>query len=322
MLIPRYWSESWQTLRVGKNSTRLRRFGWSSESQQAADQHARERLQEAIRAIQSGTKIREREDKIPYNGADGLPIREEIVAEHPNAVITRNSYGALCLNTPNVLFADIDFPEDSSGVADKLLPVLFFCGLLGGNLLKISWLIIGGLICLGLYAIIKIYRRLWIHQIETQYTRCMNALEEFAARHPQYRFIAYQTPAGFRLLFLHALYDPRSPEVKAIFQELKVDPQYARMCHNQACFRARLTPKPWRMGMKNRFSRPAVWPVQEKLQPKRKALLEEYNQRAGSYAACRFLKEWGEKNAADPTALGIQQLHDDLAHARTDLPLA
>ncbi|MEQ1893799.1 MAG: hypothetical protein ABL998_14750, partial [Planctomycetota bacterium] len=34
--------------------------------------------------------------------AEGVPIREEIVSEHDAAVITRNGYGARCLNTPNV----------------------------------------------------------------------------------------------------------------------------------------------------------------------------------------------------------------------------
>jgi len=36
-----------------------------------------------------------------------VPIREEIVSRHGDTIITRNSYGARCLNTPNALFADI-----------------------------------------------------------------------------------------------------------------------------------------------------------------------------------------------------------------------
>jgi hypothetical protein len=40
---------------------------------------------------------------MPYNGAAGVPIREEIVGRHGETVITRNSYGARCLNMPNVL---------------------------------------------------------------------------------------------------------------------------------------------------------------------------------------------------------------------------
>jgi hypothetical protein len=37
-----------------------------------------------------------------------MPIREEVVAQHGETAITRNAYGSLCLNTPNMLFADVD----------------------------------------------------------------------------------------------------------------------------------------------------------------------------------------------------------------------
>ena len=38
----------------------------------------------------------------------------EIVSRHGETVITRNSYGALCLNTPNALFADVDYALTAS----------------------------------------------------------------------------------------------------------------------------------------------------------------------------------------------------------------
>ena len=57
----------------------------------------------------SGEKLRRREPQTSYNGAEGVPIREEVLEQHGEEIITRNSYGARCLNTPNVLFADIDF---------------------------------------------------------------------------------------------------------------------------------------------------------------------------------------------------------------------
>ena len=37
-------------------------------------------------------------------GGIGLPIREEVLARNGDDVITRNSYGARCLNEPDVLF--------------------------------------------------------------------------------------------------------------------------------------------------------------------------------------------------------------------------
>jgi len=59
--------------------------------------------------VLSGEKLIRREPKIPYKGAAGVPIREEIVSRHGETIITRNAYGARCLNTPNVLFADVRY---------------------------------------------------------------------------------------------------------------------------------------------------------------------------------------------------------------------
>ena len=51
------------------------------------------------------------------------PLREEITqpvsssAGSEIAVVTRNLYGALVLNTLNAMFIDIDFPEKSAGAS-------------------------------------------------------------------------------------------------------------------------------------------------------------------------------------------------------------
>jgi hypothetical protein len=78
----------------------------------AAQVNADERAQEALQRLLSGEKLPRREPKVPYNGGEGVPIREEIVSRHGETIITRNSYGARCLNTPNVLVADVDFQEE------------------------------------------------------------------------------------------------------------------------------------------------------------------------------------------------------------------
>lgn len=70
---------------------------------------ADERATEALKHYLAGeTHLQSREENVGYNGTDGLPIREEILEEHGEVVITRNAYGAHCLNTPNVLFVDMD----------------------------------------------------------------------------------------------------------------------------------------------------------------------------------------------------------------------
>ena len=109
MIVPKYWAEGSAQHRVKGRQTTVRRFGWSHVSQEEAQASADSRTADALRRILAGEKLEKREPKVAYNGAEGVPIREEIVVEHGDTIITRNSYGALCLNTPNVLFADVDF---------------------------------------------------------------------------------------------------------------------------------------------------------------------------------------------------------------------
>ena len=114
MIVPQYWAESRVQVRREGRQVTVRRFGWSDISPQDAQAQADTRAQEALERILSGENLRRREPKLAYNGAEGVPIREEIVSRQGETVITRNVYGALCLNTPNVLFADIDLQYDPS----------------------------------------------------------------------------------------------------------------------------------------------------------------------------------------------------------------
>src|SRR5688500_8191871 len=102
MIVPQYWAEGRVQHRAKGRQVTMRRFGWADTSQADAQAHADTRAQEALDRFLSGESLERREPKIPYNGADGVPIREEIVSRHGEAIITRNSYGARCLNTPNV----------------------------------------------------------------------------------------------------------------------------------------------------------------------------------------------------------------------------
>ena len=111
MIVPEYWAEArfQQPRGKGQKQITVRRFGWSNDSQAEAEQMAGRRAQDGLKRIAAGESLFRREPKIPYNGAEGVPIREEVLSRQDDVVITRNSYGAHCLNTPDVLFADIDF---------------------------------------------------------------------------------------------------------------------------------------------------------------------------------------------------------------------
>lgn len=52
-------------------------------------------------------------------------------------------------------------------------------------------------------------------------------------------------------MVLHRTFDPLDAAVSKCFQALGADPTYVRMCRNQRCFRARVSPKPWRIGIES-----------------------------------------------------------------------
>jgi hypothetical protein len=117
------------------------------------------------------------------------------------------------LNTARVFFADIDLPE-TSGTAGGLLAGLF--------------------------------GKKPTDPAEAALAR----LREWQARQPDWALRVYRTKAGLRLLATHDGFDPASSATQGLLASLGSDPLYATLCRVQACFRARLTPKPWRIGLK------------------------------------------------------------------------
>ena len=57
----------------------------------------------------------------------------------------------------------------------------------------------------------------------------------------------YRTAAGLRIFVVDRPIDPASDEALALLEALGSDPLYRRLCEHQQCYRARLTPKPWRL---------------------------------------------------------------------------
>lgn len=333
MIIPDFWAEARvQYRRKGKQIT-IRRFGWSDASQEDAQHNAQVRADEALARAVSGEPLPRRERKVPYAGADGLPIREEVVARVDDAVITRNSYGARCLNTPGVLFADIDFPDTPSARMVGIT-ALFLLALGAGAVYLFAaedasastlWLAgaTGAMLTMLLASTIAdLVRRMVVRAQGGPEVRARGNVLRFMRTRPDWSVHVYRTPAGLRLLATHRLFDPREAEVAACFKELRTDPVYVAMCLNQHCFRARVSAKPWRIGIKDRLTpRRGVWPVSPERLPQRRAWLEHYDRAAAGFAACRFVESLGSGVSA-PAARAVQQLHDELCQARSDLPIA
>jgi hypothetical protein len=325
MIVAQYWAEARQQHRAAGKQITVRRFGWSDTSETAAQVHAEQRVAQAMMRLQAGSKEPRRERKMPYNGADGMPIREEIVGRHGSAVITRNSYGARCLNTPDVLFADIDLTPPVAGAQAwrlfwVLVAIAVVMGVLARSILLTAAL---GLLAALLSGPLAIrWKQRAIAARGGAEHLALTRVDEFMAKHPEWGARLYRTPAGFRLLATHRTFSPGEPAVGRAFSDLGADPLFALMCARQNCFRARVSPKPWRMGFSDRLRpRPGVWPIAVDKLPMRQQWVEAYEAAATSFAACRFIKAMGAA-MVHGDVLATQQLHDQLCRADTSLPIA
>lgn len=326
MIVPDFWAEARLQERVGKKQITIRRFGWSNLSQSDAQQMAESRAAEDMRRVLSGHKLERREPKLAYNGAVGVPIREEVISRHEEEVISRNSYGARCLNSPRVLFADIDFQGIKStglilGVFFILVIVAMFSGLFRQN----GFAIIGFVIIVFIVAsfastvLIKLASRFR----ERPETLARKKIDTFLKENTDWNIRLYKTPAGLRLLATHRLFDADSADARKLFSAIDADPVYIRMCFNQKCFRARLTAKPWRIGISSHMRpRPGVWPVNPERMQERKNWIDAYEQRAASYAACHFIGNLGS-GVIHKDVENIIKLHDEQCRAlELDVPIA
>jgi hypothetical protein len=324
MIVPQFWAEGRvQSNRDGRQVT-VRRFGWSDSSQADAQANADARAAEALQRILSGETLDRRERKVPYNGADGLPIREEIVSRYGETIVTRNSYGARCLNSPNVLFADIDY----SPAAPCLLGCFIFVLLVAIAGVAAwhagSWVL--GIVLCFVALIVAMPIASLLHK---QYLRTKGGIEEavrarisqFGNRNPDWALRVYRTPAGLRLLVTHRSFEPSDPAVRAFFANVGADPMYVRMCLNQQCFRARVSPKPWRIGISSHMRpRPGVWPVRPERLEERRNWIEAYESAAAHFAACEFVESVGS-GVIHAQIAPVVKLHDDLSQANSGLPI-
>ena len=276
MRIPSHWSRQDYTGpdHKGKEKT-YSAWGWSFESLSKAKDEAVARAQRVFEAVTGGGQP----DSYDYLEN---PLREEIVESVQQdgqevAAITRNRYGALVLNTASVCFVDVDFPEfESQGLLDSI--ALMFSPSKKRARLK------------------------------ARRQRTIDRLKGWFEGNPGRSFRLYETAAGARLLFTDRLYDPASADVAGLFGELGSDKLYRRLTVKQECFRARLTPKPWRCGCKrppNRYP----WET-SKAEEKYRAWQRDYESESEGYGICRLVEVLGDA-CGDETISGIVSLHDE-----------
>jgi hypothetical protein len=313
MLIPRYWfrEASHATTPEGK---RVDFHVWRGARGSLAEAQslARETVARIAARIRRGEGFPER-----YAYGD-RPLREEVVREigaagdeGPEAAVTRNAYGALVLNAARVFFIDVDVPppgRDRSpsalwdlaarllgrAPAEALPPAVF--GLLEG--------------VLGSPA---------APPAADPAAGPLERLRRWVEAHPAWRVRVYRTRAGLRYMVVHDLFRPEDGEAQSAMDALGSDPQYVRLCRAQRSFRARLTPKPWRV----RMAKPPVrFPYEDAAEERAMRDWEaRYARASAGHATCALLEEIGG-GTEHPEVAPLRALHDEETRAASGLPLA
>lgn len=342
MIVPEFWAEARISEQFGRDhpsgrrSLTVRRFGWSNANLADAQAVADARAREAFDRILAGATLPKRDPRVPYD-AEGLPIREQVVERDGDIVITRNSYGARCLNSPNVLFADVDFDEPVSAWNKHYfvssVVVALIVGAATRNLLVflMSWIF-----ATGIAIALASARGRKLHRADGgPEGRARQRIASFLAAHPDWHLRVYRTPNGLRLLAMHRVFDPNDPVVIEFFEAIGADAYYSLLCRRQHCFRARVSPKPWRISARPLSQIPAgmvpdgfthmpkasLWPIPADHMPERERWVEDYERRSLDYASCRFVEALGSRDYV-MAAQSVQRLHDDLCRSDSTLPLA
>jgi hypothetical protein len=280
MKIPKYWIRREGDVQHQDGRTlHLFAWGWSDTSQSDAASRAGERFHSLEQRVSQGLDLPSR-----YAYGD-RPMREEILVEiagpegRPDALLTRNSYGSVVLNAARTMFVDIDSGPAGSRFRLKTL--------FGGGLKPADW----------------------------QLDPVRDVLRSSAGG----SFRAYRTAAGYRLLATERLYAPGSSESEALMRQVGADPAFITLCRIQDSFRARLTPKPWRVGQP---APPGDFPRENAaLERDFEQWLQNYDRAASSKATCQFVETIGNGTIHSDIA-HIVQLHDERTRATSGLPLA
>lgn len=342
MQIPQYWAQARLRHQTGiRHGVTVQRWGWSDRSEHDAHTHAQQRAQQALDAAINAPVERnlpssfERMEWMGEYGLDGsTPIREEVLERSGPTVMTRNSYGAQCLNTEHVVIADMDFPHPKKSPRFPVLSTLLLA-------VALPWLWVTPLVwSLGLAVLMLIIAsiglifwsgvRKWFHarqqmradaNPQSPIETALAKVQAFSAAHPDWGLRIYETPKGLRIIVTHATFAPSAPETQTLFNQLEVDPLYALLCARQQCFRARVSGKPWRMGLNGLSSQERHWPVQTSHQAARQHWVDRYEKQSAQYAACRYLDQLGS-NISCPQAQAFVVWHDKACKAYSTLTLA
>jgi hypothetical protein len=188
------------------------------------------------------------------------------------------------LNTPRLMFIDIDIPREAPFGSLK-----------------------------------RSLQKLFGRTSEAPEAQVQKRIAEVASQHPHYSFRVYRTAAGFRCVLLNEVLTPESVQSRQLLEQFGADKLYQKLCLTQQCYRARLTPKFWRLRAESPPSRfPWQSPEEERDYREWQAAYEKQCEAA---ATCRFVEQLGTQPAL-PELQPLLALHDEMTKAGSEQKLA
>jgi hypothetical protein len=285
MKVARHWTrETVESVDEDGREISAAAWGWSASSIDEARHRAIAAAQRVLQWLIDPRRHDAPRESVQYTYLADRPPREEIIQEfhdgagEPLALVTRNAYGSLVLNARDLMFVDVDLPRPSLRPA-RLLRALF-----GGREPAVS----------------------------PSEEQALEKIRAWCAARPDISLRLYRTAAGFRACLVDRPRPANAAASRAILDELGADPLYRRLCEVQECFRARLTPKPWRIGLRAPTDR---YPFLDAAAAERHhEWLRLYDDHAPRYATCRLVETHGP-DKVHPDLASLVMLHDSLTAA-------
>lgn len=280
MKFPKYWT------RAVNSTKKVVARGWSEVSQEEADRNAQARLGRILAALKPPRSFDLNLERYQYV-IDNV-ICEEVVDRIEQGgrelgVVSRNAYGSLILNTAELMFVDIDFPKPNRG----------------------------GCLFLGWFR----GRPVEPPPEET----ALASVRQWQTAHPDISLRVYRTYAGLRLMVINRAFTSVDQAAVEVMQQLGSDTLYVQLCRSQHCFRSRLSPKPWRIGMEKI---PAKFPFETSAEQQAfEKWYARYVATAANYRVCRLVELLGGAAPLEQH-LELIELHDRLCSVQSDLELA